>query len=158
MKIMCNMATTNLRNFELEQGVREGRVFRQLPTNVSKVNKLICNSTHRSGYFCADEGLWNCSVQVLWPTMCSLLCLYMAYIALYLLLEVGFSTLFFVLVFAARINVNSGKWICFAFTAMLWLENWLTACYLRLLFRETLLLPCSCSQLMEYGTWIFSGE
>ena len=41
------------------------------------------------------------------------------------------------------------------FTAMLWLENWLTACYLRLLFRETLLLPCSCSQLMEYGTLIF---
>ena len=43
------------------------------------------------------------------------------------------------------------------FTAMLWLENWLTACYLQLLFIETILLPCSCSQLMEYGTWIFSG-
>ena len=36
-------------------------------------------------------------------------------IALYLLLEIGFSTLFFVFVFAARINVNSGKWIGFVF-------------------------------------------
>ena len=41
------------------------------------------------------------------------------------------------------------------FTAMLWLENWLTTCYLQLLFRESLLLSCSCSQLMEYGTSIF---
>ena len=81
--------------------------------------------------------------------MCSLLCLYMAYIALYLLLEVGFSTLFFVLIFAARINVNSGKWICFAFTAMLWLENWLTACYLRLLF--CCLVPVHSLWNMEHG-------
>ena len=39
-----------------------------------------------------------------------------------------------------------------------WLENWLTTCYLRLLFRETLLLSCFCSQLMEYGTWIFQAS
>ena len=36
-------------------------------------------------------------------------------IALYLLLEVGFSTLFFVFIFAARINVNSGMLFTIAF-------------------------------------------
>ena len=125
---------------------------------MSKINKVICNSTNRSGHFCADCKKDFGIAVYRYMAYHVLLAMTMAYIALYLMLDVGFSAQFFVLILAARINANSGKWIGFLFTAMPCLENWLTTCYLRLLFRETLLLPCSCSQLMEYGTCIFSGK
>ena len=154
------MATINLCNFGLDRsrGLWEGRVLRQLITNKCvKVNKRICNSTNRSGYFCAGcKKDYRIAVYRYYGLPCAPC--YDYGIALYLLLDVSFSTLFFVFIFAARINANSGKWIGFVFTAMLWLENWSTTCHLRLLFRGTLLLPCSCSQLMEYGTCIFSGK
>ena len=96
------------------RGLSEGRVFRQLPTNVSEVNEFTCNSTNRKGYFCADcKKDYGIAVYRYYGLPCAPCHDYG--IALYLLLEIGFSTLFFVLVFAAKINVNSGKWIWFVF-------------------------------------------
>ena len=96
------------------RGLLKNWVFRQLPTNVSEVNEFACNSTNRKGYFCADcKKDYGIAVYRYYGLPCAPC--YDYGIALYLLLEVGFSTLFFVLVFAARINVNSGKWIGFIF-------------------------------------------
>ena len=96
------------------RGLWDGRVFRQLPANVSEVNEFPCNSTNRKGYFCADcKKDYGIAVYRYYGLPCAPCHDYG--IALYLLLEVGFSTLFFVFIFAARINVNSGKWISFVF-------------------------------------------
>ena len=96
------------------RGLSKGRVFRQLPANVSEVNEFTCNSTNRNGYFCADcKKDYGIAVYRYYGLRCAPC--YAYGIALYLLLEVGFSTLFFVLIFAARININSGKWIGFVF-------------------------------------------
>ena len=96
------------------RGLVKNWVFRQLPTNVSEVNEFTCNSTNRRGYICADcKKYYGIAVYRYYGLPCAPS--YDYGIALYLLLEVGFSTLFFVLVFAARINVNSGKWIGFVF-------------------------------------------
>ena len=94
------------------KGLWEGRVFRQLPANISEVNELTCNSTNRKGYFCADCKK-DYGIAVYYGLPCAPCHDYG--IALYLLLEVGFSTLFFLFIFAARINANSGKWIGFVF-------------------------------------------
>ena len=78
------------------------------------MNEFTCNSTNRKGYFCADcKKDYGIAVYRYYGLPCAHCHDYG--IALYLLLEVSFSTLFFVLVFAARINVNSGKWIGFVF-------------------------------------------
>ena len=96
------------------RGLWDGRVFRQLPANVSEVNEFTCNSTNRKGYFCADcKKDYGIVVYRYYGLPCAPCHDYGT--ALYLLLKVGFSTLFFVFIFAARINANSGKWIGFVF-------------------------------------------
>ena len=76
--------------------------------------EFTCNSTNRNVYFCADcKKDYGIAVYRYYGLPCAPCHDYG--IALCLLLEVGFSTLFFIFIFAARINVNSGKWIGFIF-------------------------------------------
>ena len=95
---------------------RHQNLYRELPSsNFSDVNTFFCEEDKRKGYFCADCQE-NCGIALY--TYYSLPCACPCHnygIPLYLLLEVGFSSLFFALIVAFKCSVHSGKWITFVF-------------------------------------------
>ena len=108
------------------------------------------NSTNKKGYFCADcKKDYGIAVYKYHGLPCAPCHGYG--IALYLLLEVGFSTLFFVFIFAARINANSGKWIGFVFYCHALAGELVDNMLFTIAFRETILLPCCCSDSSSFS-------
>lgn len=84
-------------------------VYREVPTNLD-VNEFFCNTSHRQDYFCAN--CWDghgIAIYTYYGLPCAPRCSGYG-VAYYLLLEIGFSTLFFALVLAFGVSANSSKW------------------------------------------------
>ena len=92
-------------------GLRKfSKIYREIPTNSNGINAFFCNDSNRQDYFCAncqdDHGI---AIYTYYGLPCAPRCSGYG-VAFYLLLEIGFSTLFFAFVLAFGISVNSSKW------------------------------------------------
>ena len=90
-------------------------LYRQLPSQISELNSFFCSDSHRQGYLCSQcmEGC-GIATYTYYGLPCACPCSDYG-LPLYLFLEFGFSTLFFVLVFATKFSVNSSKWFGIVF-------------------------------------------
>ena len=87
--------------------------YRKIP--LQNVNAFFCNHSHRQDYLCATcQDGYGISIYTYYGLPCASRCSDYG-IVFYLLLEIGFSTLFFALVFSFGISANSSKWNGFIF-------------------------------------------
>ena len=100
--------SSRLKNFSV--------VYREIPPN-SNVNDIFCSDSNRQDYFCAncqdDHGI---AIYTYYGLPCAPRCSAGYGVAYYLLLEIGFSTLFFAFVFAFGISANSSSGMVTYFT------------------------------------------
>ena len=90
-------------------------LFRKLPGNISDLENFFCGNCHREGFLCANCKE-NCGISIYtyYGLPCSCPC-HSYGIPLYLLLELGFSTLFFAVVFSLKCSAHSSRWIGYIF-------------------------------------------
>ena len=86
-------------------------IFRKVPEDISEFEGYFCGSDKRQGFLCGqckpDCGI---AIYTYYGLPCECPC-YSYGIPLYILLEIGFSTLFFGLVIVLNFSANSSKWI-----------------------------------------------
>ena len=93
------------------RGLQQCSVYRRkMPPKVSELNGFFCNESQRQGRLCSQcmDGC-GISLYTYYGLPCSCPCNSYG-IPLYFLLEIGFSTLFFAVVFVFKISVLSSKW------------------------------------------------
>ena len=85
-------------------------ILRKLPQNLSVFEHFFCSKSNRRGFLCSqctkDYGI---SIYTYYGLPCGPC--YSYGIPLYLLLEIGFSTVFFLVLVMFNFSANSGKWI-----------------------------------------------
>ena len=85
-------------------------LFRDLPPNTSALDDFFCSSSDRRGYLCRQcKPGCGISVYTYFGLPCACPC-YSYGIPLYILLEIGFSTIFYLLLVSLNISVISSKW------------------------------------------------
>ena len=88
-------------------------LYRKLPQEISQLNNFFCSDSNRQGKFCS-ECKDGCGIALYGYYGLPCACPCQSYgVALYILLEIGFSSLFFALVLISRIAVLSSKWYGF---------------------------------------------
>ena len=86
-------------------------VFSELPPNVSELEGFFCNGSDRRGFLCGRcKPGCGISIYTYYGLPCACPC-YSYGIPLYILLEIGFSTLFFLVLVVCSFSANSSKWI-----------------------------------------------
>lgn len=98
------------------RGLEEKRaLYRKLPQNISNLTTFFCSDIYRQDFLCAkcQDGC-GIAIYTYYGLPCAPQCSDYG-IPLYLLLEIGFSTLFFSIIFAIRMSAHSSKWISYLF-------------------------------------------
>ena len=90
-------------------------VFRKVPEDISELEEYFCGSDKRQGFLCGqckpDCGI---AIYTYYGLPCECPC-YSYGIPLYILLEIGFSTLFFAVIVVFNFSANSSKWVTIIF-------------------------------------------
>ena len=87
--------------------------YREIPSR--NINAFFCNFSHRQDYFCATcQDGYGIAMYTYYGLPCTPRCSDYG-IVVYLMLEIGFSTLFFAFVFSSGMSANSSKWNGFIF-------------------------------------------
>ena len=101
-------------HFELDRTkwlYHKTNIFTELPSNVSELESFFCNSSNRQGFLCGRcKPGCGISIYTYYGLPCACPC-YSYGIPLFILLEIGFSTLFFVVLMVLNFSANSSKWI-----------------------------------------------
>ena len=86
-------------------------IFTKLPPNISELEDFFCSGSKRQGFVCG-RCKPGCGIAIYthYGLPCECPC-YSYGIPLYILLEIGFSTLFFVILVMINFSANSSKWI-----------------------------------------------
>ena len=86
-------------------------IFIELPSSISELEEFFCSDSKRQGFLCGqckpDCGI---AIYTYYGLPCECPC-YSYGTPLYILLEIGFSTLFFVILVMINFSANSSKWI-----------------------------------------------
>ena len=102
-------------------GTIEGSVsFRELPDTLSELEDYFCGSSNRQGKLCGEcRAGCGVSIYTYYGLPCACPC-HKYGIALFLLLEITFSTIFYMVLLLTNFSVNSSKWttIIFYFQAI----------------------------------------
>ena len=100
-------------------------LFRDLPPNTSALDDFFCNSSDRRGSLCSQcKPGCGIAVYTYFGLPCACPC-YSYGIPLYILLEIGFSTIFYLLLVGLNISVISSKWntVIFYFSLIAYLVS-----------------------------------
>ena len=98
-------------NVDRSKGVISNHLpYRQMPKNSSELDGFYCSDSNRHGYFCSycHEGC-GIATYIYYSLPCVCNCHEYYGIGLYLSLEIGFSTLFFIVVFYFKLSVYSSR-------------------------------------------------
>ena len=86
-------------------------MFTKLPSNMSEFENFFCSAFKRQGFLCGQcKPGCGIAIYTYYGLVCECPC-YSYGIPLYILLEIGFSTLFFAVLAVCSFSVNSSKWI-----------------------------------------------
>ena len=86
-------------------------MFTKLPSNTSELENFFCSAFKRQGFLCGQcKPGCGIAIYTYYGLVCECPC-YSYGIPLYILLEIGFSTLFFAVLAVCSFSVNSSKWI-----------------------------------------------
>ena len=100
--------------FELDRTkwlLQRSDIFTKLPPNISELEDFFCTGGKRQGFLCGQcKPGCGIAIYTYYGLPCECPC-YSYGIPLYILLEIGFSTLFFVILVMINFSANSSKWI-----------------------------------------------
>ena len=86
-------------------------IFTELPPNISELEDFFCSGGKRQGFLCGQcKPGCGIAIYTYYGLPCECPC-YSYGIPLYILLEIGFSTLFFAVLVMINFSANSSKWI-----------------------------------------------
>ena len=86
-------------------------IFAELPSNVSELESFFCSSSNRQGFLCGHcKPGCGISIYTYYGLPCACPCNSYG-IPLFILLEIGFSTLFFVVLVILNFSANSSQWV-----------------------------------------------
>ena len=91
--------------------LHNSNIFTELPSNISELEDFFCSGSKRQGFLCGQcKPGCGIAIYTYYGLPCECPC-YSYGIPLYILLEIGFSTLFFAVLVMINFSANSSKWI-----------------------------------------------